>query len=67
MAVVVSDLLSQANYLLYHTFHEGNQCADFLAKLGASSDDIFLFHQFSPDDLRPLLRIDASWTLFLRA
>jgi len=63
----IKALLSQANYLLHHTLREGNQCADFLAKLGASSDDIFLSHQFPPDDLRLLLRIDASGTLFLGA
>jgi len=69
-AVLIQEIkvfLSQANYSLHHTLHEGNQCADFLAKLRASSDDIFLSHQFPPDDLCPLLRIDASGTLFLRA
>jgi hypothetical protein len=63
----IKALLSQANYSLHHTLREGNQCADFLAKLGAFLDDIFLSHQFPLDDLRPLLRIDASGTLFLRA
>jgi len=63
----IKALLSQANYSLHHTLREGNQCADFMTKLGASSDDIFLSHQFPPDYLRPLLRIDTPGTLFLRA
>ena len=62
----IKTLLSQANVSLHHTLREGNQCADFLAKLGASSDDFMLLHPHPPDDLRPLLRIDASGTLFLR-
>jgi len=60
-------LLSQTNVLLHHTLREGNQCADFLAKLGASSNDTFKHHPQPPDDLRPLLRTDALGTLFLRA
>ena len=62
----IKTLLSQANVSLRHTLREGNQCADFLAKLGASSDEILLVHPHPPDDLRLLLRIDASGTLFLR-
>lgn len=60
-------LLSQANVSLHHTLREDNQCADFLAKLGASSDDILLAHPHPPDDFRPLLRTDALGTLFLRS
>ncbi|XP_024630845.2 uncharacterized protein [Medicago truncatula] len=60
-------LLSQDNASLHHTLREGNQCADFLPKLGASSDDILLAHPHSPNDLRPLLRTNALGTLFLRS
>jgi hypothetical protein len=34
----INELFSQSNTTLYHTFIEGNNCADFLAKLWASSD-----------------------------
>lgn len=63
----IKALLLQTNASLHHTLREGNQCADFLAKLGASSDDTLLDHSRPPDDLRPLLRIDALGTLFLRS
>ncbi|XP_024628798.1 uncharacterized protein [Medicago truncatula] len=62
----IKDKLSQMNCSLHHTIREGNYCAYFLAKLGASTDDILLLHSTPPDDLRPLLRNDALGTLFLR-
>jgi ribonuclease HI len=40
----IKELLSQTNVSLFHTLREGNQCADFFAKLGASSDVGFLTH-----------------------
>ncbi|XP_024626732.1 uncharacterized protein [Medicago truncatula] len=52
---------------LHHTLREGNQCADFLAKLGASTDANLVVHLQPPHDLRPLLRLDVQGTLFLRA
>jgi ribonuclease HI len=63
----IKEQLSQDNVSLHHTLREGNQCADFLAKLGASSDDNLVVHPQPPDDLRLLLRLDAQGTLFLRA
>jgi len=63
----IRDMLSQASFSLHHTLREGNQCADYFAKLGASSDSDIMIHQSPPDDLRPLLRNDASGTLYLRA
>jgi len=62
----IQELLSHANVSLHHTLREGNQCADFLAKLGASSNDKLLTHSQPPDELRPLIRLDALGTLFLR-
>jgi len=44
----IQELLSQENVTLHHTLCEGNQCADFLAKLGASSDDVLLEHPQPP-------------------
>jgi len=63
----IQELLSQENMSLHHTLREGNQCVDFLAKLGATSDVKMLVHPQPSDDLRPLLRADALGTLFLRA
>lgn len=55
------------NVSLRHTLREGNHCADFFAKLGEGADARLLLHSSPPDDLRPLLRNDATGTLFLRA
>jgi hypothetical protein len=69
-AVLIQDikvLLSQANYRIFHTLREGNHCADFLAKRGALSDVGLSLHHSPPDDLLPLLKIDASGTWFLRS
>jgi len=63
----IQELLSYDNVSIHHTLREGNQCADFLAKLGASSDVKLLVHPQPPNDLRPLLRLDALGTMFLRA
>jgi ribonuclease HI len=46
----IKDLLNSRNYSLQHLRREGNQCADFMAILGASTDDIFL-------SIPPLLRV----------
>ncbi|MCH94411.1 S-like ribonuclease [Trifolium medium] len=62
----IKELLSQTNVSLYHTLREGNQCADFFAKLGASSDADFSTHAFPPEGVRDLLRNDAMRTFFLR-
>jgi len=63
----IKDKVSQLNYSLHHTLREGNQCADFFAKLGAISDANLLLHPTAPDDVRPSLRNDASGTWFLRS
>lgn len=34
----IKDLLSSRNFSIHHCLREGNQCADFLAKLGANSN-----------------------------
>jgi hypothetical protein len=62
----IKELLSQANVSLHHTLREGNQCADFFAKLGATSDVDFLTHASPPEGVRDLLRNDAMGTFFLR-
>jgi hypothetical protein len=62
----IKELLSQTNVSLHHTLREGNQCANFFAKLGASSDVDFLTHVSPPEGVRDLLRNDATGTFFLR-
>lgn len=63
----IRDKLSLRNFSLNHTLREGNQSADYLAKLGAMSDVNVLIHQSPPDELCPLLKNDAAGTLFLRS
>jgi ribonuclease HI len=62
----IKDLLASRNFRIFHTLREGNQCADFLAKLGASSNASYSVHQSPPLDLISLLRSDAMGTVFLR-
>jgi len=63
----IKDMLFSCNYSLQHTLREGNQCVDYLAKLGASSDVEIYTHSSPPVDLLPLLRIDASGIFFTRS
>lgn len=62
----IKDLLIDRNISLHHTLREGNQCADYFAKLGANSDAHLVVHQSPPADLLPLLRADAICTFFVR-
>ena len=34
----IKDLLNSRNYYIHHSLREGNHCADFMAKLGATTD-----------------------------
>jgi hypothetical protein len=60
------ELLSQTNVSLHHTLREGNQCADFFAKLGALSDADFLTHASPLECIRNLLKNDTTGTFFFR-
>jgi hypothetical protein len=62
----IKDIISVKNFSLHHTLREGNQCADFMAKLGASNDDNLTIHANPPEGLLPLLQSDELGTLFLR-
>jgi len=62
----IKDLLASQNFNIRHTLREGNQCADFLAKLGASSHGCYLEHQSPPHGLTSLLQNDVMGTAFLR-
>lgn len=63
----IKDLLSAHNFTVHHCLREGNQCADFMAKLGASSFEDCLTHASPPHDLLVFIRNDAIGTLFPRA
>jgi len=69
-AVLIQDIKEliddQINVIIYHTLREGNQCAHFLAKFGASSDINLSVHAPPPEGLRSLLRTDAAVTFFSR-
>jgi len=66
--VLVQDIkepLHQSNVTICHTLREGNQCADFFAKRGASLDVNLVIHTPPPSELLSHLRSDANGTLFL--
>jgi len=44
----IKDLFSSRNFSLHHSLREGNQCADFLANLGASNDEVLSIHSNPP-------------------
>jgi len=58
--------LNSRNYSLQHLLREGNRCADFMAKLGASTDDVLSIHSSHLEGLQPLLRMDELGSLFVR-
>lgn len=62
----IKDLLATINFSIHHTIREGKQCADFMAKLGASTNVEFTVHTSPPHDLLPLLRADATRPPFMR-
>jgi len=62
----IKDLIHQSNVTICHTLREGNRCADFIAKLGASSDKELLLCDSPSTDLLSLLKIYAADTFFSR-
>jgi len=63
----IKDAMGSRNFIIQHILREGNQCADFIAKLGASSNSKFVLHPTAPQDLLSLLATDAMGTQFPRA
>jgi len=55
----IKDHLPTRNFIIQHCLREGNQCADFLAKLGATSNEEFSTHDAPPSDLLSLIKNDA--------
>jgi len=62
----IKELMEQTHATISHTLMEGNQCADFMAKLGASSNFELICHNSPPTELLPLLQSDAAGTFYLR-
>ena len=60
----VKDSIEHNNVSIFHTLREGNQYANFMAKLEASSNAEVLYHASPLNDLLSVLRIDATGTLF---
>ena len=60
------DLIEQSNIIVCHPLREGNQCANFLAKLEASLDNDQVNHAFLPNGLLYPLEMDATRTFFRR-
>jgi len=52
----IKDILLTTNFSIHHCLREGNQCADFMAKLRANSSAEFTSHATPPSDLLPLIR-----------
>ena len=63
----IKDLLAARNFPIHHCLREGNQCADWLAKQGATSTEEFFIYTTAPSELLPLIRNDAMGVLFHRA
>lgn len=49
---------------VHHSWREGNQCANFLAKIGARSDEVLVVLNTPPIVLSPLLLADAMGVCF---
>jgi len=62
----IKELFDHLNVAICHSLREGNQCADFMAKLGASLDIDFCHHASPPEGLMSLLKMDAVGTIFPR-
>jgi len=62
----IKDMINLNNVTIVHTLWEGNQCTDFLAKMGASSDPDLSIHLTVPVEMNDLLKNDAWGTFFPR-
>jgi len=63
----IKDLMTTSNFSIHQALREGNQSADFMAKLGVVSDIDIVIHSSPPSDLMGLLRTDVMGTYFPRA
>jgi hypothetical protein len=60
----IKDLILQSNVTISYTLKDDNQCADYLTKLGVSSNNDLLIYDAPPEDLLNLLRNDAICAFF---
>ena len=69
-AAIIRDVLNILNFdwecSIKHVFCEGNQAADFLAKLGASSDEVDHVWNTPPAGLDVILLANAAGVQHLR-
>jgi len=63
----MKDIIAVRNFSIHHTLREGNQCVNYMAKLGATSHIDFYAHSSPPHALLDMLRNDAMGTYFPRA
>lgn len=69
MEALIGDVKALCNELkikVQHTLREGNKCADFLAKLGASQELQFVYLVDPTPDLIPFLLADEAGTSYIR-
>jgi len=62
----IKDLIIHNNTSILHTLREGDNCADFLTKMGAASGSVMTNHASPPEELLPLIMDDAWETYFSR-
>ncbi|KAL0920848.1 hypothetical protein M5K25_007863 [Dendrobium thyrsiflorum] len=63
----IKRMLSHLDYSISHIWREGNACADFLAKLGASLNHLTSFNQSNiPFLLKGLINLDRSGLPYFR-
>lgn len=63
----VKTLLKELNSIVQHTFREGNKCADFLAKMGASQELPFVYLIEPTPTLVPLIKADEEGVSYIRS
>ena len=60
-------LLLDWDVKVYHVLREANSCADYLAKIGSSTNTAFAILLKPPTDLSPLLLADSKGVFYSRA
>lgn len=68
MRLILSEIFFSKswNIDLRHIMQEGNQCTNFLAKLGVRGCEEPVVLSSPPIELRSLLSVDAMGTIFVR-
>ena len=66
IAIIRGMIRRNWEFQLHHTLREGNQCADWLAKLGARGADSLAVLSSPPTELNNFLLVDAMGVSFER-